>query len=189
MARFEPALESIKQMTYDKPTCGEQKLLDMLEGLDNSFEIFFQPHINIAHPDIVILRKNCGCLIIEVKDWNLSSYQRTGSDKLKGKNADYYVASPFEQVQNYKSALFNRFSPSMHIGLMKNEHVFGVVVAGVFFSNATDQQVTELFGEQAVIANGEKKYKRFHPFWTMQDSAGSIVERINSILTFSSSTP
>ena len=33
-----------------------------------------------------------------------------------------------------------------------------------------------------VIANGEKKYKRFHPFWTVQDSAGSIINNINTIL-------
>ncbi len=182
MARFEPSLEIIDRMAYDKPTQGERKLLGMLEGLDNSFEIFFQPHINIAHPDIVILRKKCGCLIIEVKDWNLSSYRRTYGGKLTVKNADCYLSSPFEQVQHYKSELYNRFSASMYIASKKNRNAYGVVVTSVYFSTATDKQVIDLFGCKTVVTKNEKKYDNYYPFWTSEDSTVSILERIKYIL-------
>ena len=49
------------------------KFLD--SHLDESFEVYFNPFMNGDRPDIVVMRKGQGVLIIEVKDYELDSYQ------------------------------------------------------------------------------------------------------------------
>lgn len=75
MAKFIPSLEEIKNNKMEKPTEGEWVLLQKLQDLSDNYTIYFQPYINIAHPDIVIVAKECGVMIIEVKDWNLGAYE------------------------------------------------------------------------------------------------------------------
>lgn len=69
MAVFYPSFNEIMNNCMEKPTEGELDLLKELQSLSDDFEIYFQAHINLAHPDIVILKKGCGALIIKVKDW------------------------------------------------------------------------------------------------------------------------
>jgi hypothetical protein len=65
-----------------KPTSGERHLLHFLSSvLDDTYEVFFQPYLNGDNPDIIIVRKIL-CMIVEVKDWDLSSYQLT--EKITG---------------------------------------------------------------------------------------------------------
>jgi hypothetical protein len=60
---------------FAKSTEGERHLLSALQRhLDDSYEIYFQPYLNGDNPDIVIVRRGCGVLVVEVKDWKLSSY-------------------------------------------------------------------------------------------------------------------
>ena len=74
MATLNPDIETINRL-HQKPTEGEQVLLKFLDkNLSSDFEIYFQPFINGDKPDIVVLKKNGGVIIIEVKDWNLSHY-------------------------------------------------------------------------------------------------------------------
>lgn len=108
MAIMYPNLETIKLMK-PKPTNGEFFLLQYLyEQLDDNYEIFFQSHINGFLPDIVILKKNYGALIIEVKDWNLSYYKIDNDhnwEVYSPINKQYYkVLSPVAQVLEYKTS-------------------------------------------------------------------------------------
>ncbi len=77
MVKFFPELADIAKMK-PPPTEGEQFLLNFLEkylgNLNGEFEVFFQAHWDGGFPDFVIMRKNHGILIIEVKDWDLNSY-------------------------------------------------------------------------------------------------------------------
>ena len=69
-----PDLNTINNLN-PKPTAGELYLIKFLfNNLDQNYEIFFQPYINTDRPDIVVIRKNSGVVIFEVKDWNLSNY-------------------------------------------------------------------------------------------------------------------
>ncbi|WP_218118032.1 nuclease-related domain-containing protein [Pelistega sp. MC2] len=57
------------------PTNGERALINFLEfTLNDEYEIYYQPYLNGKNPDIVLMRKGGGVLIIEVKDWNLCHY-------------------------------------------------------------------------------------------------------------------
>ena len=74
MAVFIPTIEQIKQFKV-KPEVGELALLSFLEkNLDDSYEVYFNPYMNGDRPDIIIMRRRYGVMIIEVKDWNLDNY-------------------------------------------------------------------------------------------------------------------
>ena len=75
MAIFIPSMEEIMANQMERPTKGELHLLNQLQVLSNNYTIYFQPHVNTLHPDIVIVKHNCGVMIIEVKDWNLGAYE------------------------------------------------------------------------------------------------------------------
>jgi len=50
--------------------------LDFLDkALNDTYEVYFQPFLNGDNPDIIIMRENSGVMIIEVKDWDLDSYE------------------------------------------------------------------------------------------------------------------
>ena len=74
MATFYPDIEKIKTLTV-QPEEGEMYLLNYLNNnLDNTFEVFFNPFLNGDRPDIIIMRKGHGIMIIEVKDWKFTIY-------------------------------------------------------------------------------------------------------------------
>ena len=73
MAVLSPSMDVIKRQKV-QPTEGEWALLYFLLALDDSYEIYFQSFLNGDNPDFVIMKKDFGVLIIEVKDWKLENY-------------------------------------------------------------------------------------------------------------------
>lgn len=115
MAVFYPSLDEILNNKREAPTPGEAELLKFLDKnlKDDSFEIYFQPYLNMLHPDIIIVKRRCGVFIIEVKDWNLNYYTTADSnsendDKYKyiTTNQNEYSKSPTKQVDDYRTELF-----------------------------------------------------------------------------------
>lgn len=124
------------------PTQGEQHLINFLmENLNDEYEIYYQPYLNGKNPDIIIMRKNGGILIIEVKDWNLSHYHIYKNEWRLTKN-NSYIYSPFDQVQQYKDKLFN-LNYKFIFETIKNRKVFSVIQTAVYFHNATDVQIID----------------------------------------------
>ena len=129
------------------PTAGEKFLLDFLEkylgNLNGAFEVFFQAHWDGGFPDFVIMRKNHGILIIEVKDWNLNSY--TFNDKeveeWTVKNNDQRIKSPIAQVKYYKDLFYNTYSRTLAEENLHDNKVYSLVQAAVFFYGSTKAQV------------------------------------------------
>ena len=81
MATFYPSIHDIEQMR-DKPTYGELKLIYFLRDYlkdQPDFEVFFQARFDIIHPDIVIMRRGYGIVIIEVKDYNALNHENATS--------------------------------------------------------------------------------------------------------------
>ena len=56
---------------------------------------------------MVILKKGFGVLIIEVKDYNLNSYELDERKNWKVKNSNTKIKSPVSQVLKYKENLFD----------------------------------------------------------------------------------
>lgn len=150
MAQFIPSIEKIKQFRV-QPTEGEWHLLHFLEStLDDSFEVYFNPFLNGDRPDVVIMRKGGGVMIIEVKDWNLDSY--TVDEKrhwhLKHPKNDAEartrISSPVQQAFRYKENLFELHIPGLLELKIKDIRNFNFVTCAVYFHNATERQVRSL---------------------------------------------
>ena len=107
MAIFHPSIEKINQFKV-QPTDGERTLLIFLSAvLDDSFEVFFNPYLNGDRPDVLIMRKGYGVMVIEVKDWNLDNFQLNEKRKWVYTPNNSVVKSPIDQVLKYKNNLFD----------------------------------------------------------------------------------
>lgn len=150
MAQFIPSLEVISKFRV-QPTEGECSLLRFLErSLDDTFEVYFNPFLNGDRPDVVIMRRGGGVLIIEVKDWDLAAYKLDEKKHwhLKypqnDKEAHAYIKSPIDQVLKYKENLYNLHVEKLLENNIKNPKLWGVVTCGVYFHIATQAQINEL---------------------------------------------
>jgi len=128
-----PDLKTIEKL-HQKPTEGELVLLTFLEKqLNADFEVYFQPFVNGDRPDIVILKKNGGAVIIEVKDWNLSHYCIDDNTDWHLKKNDCRLMSPLSQVKSYKDNLINLHLDGLLSKSLKNKSYQYVINTIVYF--------------------------------------------------------
>ena len=106
MAKLNPSLETIERQK-NKPTNGEIQLLKFLiNNLDNSYDVFFQPLLNGDCPDIIIMRKGYGVIIFEVKDWQLTNYYTNKKGNWFLKRDGTKIQTPLKQVLKYKEIVY-----------------------------------------------------------------------------------
>ncbi|WP_314350492.1 NERD domain-containing protein [Campylobacter showae] len=132
MAILIPERKIIEQQKV-LPTNGEMAILNFLEiTLNDEYEIYYQPYLNGKNPDIVLMRKGGGVLIIEVKDWNLAHYyiDSSGSWRLRENNA--YITSPFHQVEIYKNKLQDMNYRFLYEKFL-DKNIYGVIRTAVYF--------------------------------------------------------
>jgi len=158
MAILIPTLEKIKMFKV-QPEEGEWAILYFLEKtLDGSFEIYFNPYMNGDHPDIVVMRKGYGVLIIEVKDWDLDLYKLDDKKHwiLKGNNA--VLKSPIQQVLKYKENLYELHIDTFLEKKIKDFRNFNIVACAVYFHNANYEQINNMLVKPY---EQDKKYQKF----------------------------
>lgn len=145
MASLYPSLENIKRLK-NEPTDGEMFLIDyLLETLPSDIEIYFQPFLNGARPDIVLMQKNVGVTIIEVKDWNLEHYKLDTNNKWYLEQNNTRLKSPFQQVFDYKDDMFNLHINGLLQAKIKNKQFYGRINAFVYFHKATTNELSEFY--------------------------------------------
>lgn len=170
---------------HQKPTKGEYELLRFLyDNLDNSFELYFQPYLNGDRPDIILMKKNHGLIIFEVKDWDFSHYELDDRTNwivrtVKGK---FQIKSPFNQVFSYKKNLFEIHSKQLLAQQINNPNLFRKVACCVFFSNSLYSE----YVETCVSPFNNKNYNSYRKFLSYfgvitKDTLTS--EKLNSIIT------
>lgn len=149
MAIIYPSIEHIKQFRT-LPTEGEWYLLRFLQStLDDNYEVYFNPYLNGDRPDVVIMRKGGGVMIIEVKDWDLDLYQLDEKKHwhLKHPQNDgeryAYLKSPIDQVQEYKENLYNLHVETLLEQSILNSKLWGVVACAVYFHNASHSKIQD----------------------------------------------
>jgi len=158
MATFIPSLDKI-QMFKVQPEEGEWALLRFLEQtLDNNFEIYFNPYMNGDRPDIVIMRKGCGVMIIEVKDWNFELYELDERKNWILKENRAVLKSPIQQVLKYKDNLYELHIDTLLEKKIKDYRNFTVVACAVYFHNATSEKIQNLIVKPYAQ---DKKYQTF----------------------------
>lgn len=203
MAQLIPNWESISK--FNPPlTPGEKALaIHLEESLDNSWEIFIQPHMNGDKPDFILMSEGRGVIIIEVKDWDLIKCYKwvkinnTGKYimEVRDQNGKWQkISNPFQQVNTYKERLFNLYTPELAILLRKNKKAFSLIKCCLFFSEVSIKHLIDFFGTNRIkfvdiigkddlISNRLKnKIDEFHPkqsfFWDE-----SIGNRLRNILS------
>lgn len=158
MAIFIPSIEKIKKFKVS-PTDGELSLLTFIERtLDDSFEVYFNPYLNGDRPDILIMRKGYGVMVIEVKDWNLDNFTLDDRKKWIYAPNGSVVKSPIDQVLKYKHNLFDLHVPDLLQLKIKDFRNFKIVSCAVYFHCASqfvvDKKLVKPF-------EGDQKYKKF----------------------------
>ena len=159
MALFHPTINHILTMKVP-PTKGELILLRFLESsLDNSFEVYFNPYMNGDKPDVVIVRKRHGVLIIEVKDWNLDAYRLDERKHwILKDNSSTRVSSPIEQVLKYKENLYTLHLDELFEKRILDYRFMNVISCAVYFHNATQTKVEDLLVNPYLT---DSKYQKF----------------------------
>ena len=158
MAIFYPCIEKINQFKV-QPTDGERSLLNFLERtLDDSFEIYFNPFLNGDRPDILIMRKGYGVMVIEVKDWNLDNFQLNEKRKWVYTPNNSVVKSPIDQVLKYKNNLFDLHVADLLQVKIKDFRNFNIVSCAVYFHCASKSYLEGMLVEPY---KDDKKYQTF----------------------------
>ena len=152
MVKFFPDLDFIQNVMRPKPEPGEwwllNRLKEYLEPLPGDYEVYFQGNLNGNFPDVVIMRKDHGALIIEVKDWHLEHYRINFKDnKTWFLNTGDKVTSPIAQAKKYKDMFYEIYSSTLARFRWENaSKSFAAINTAVFFYNATAQSVKKFFG-------------------------------------------
>lgn len=145
MARIFPRIEVIKDLKR-KPTEGELFLLEELsEFFDDSVEIYFEPFFNGERPDIILMDKNRGVIIVEVKDWNLEHYYVDERNKWCIKKDNSPTRSPFAQVFSYKNNMFNLHINGLLENKFKDKQFYKVISCYVYFHKQTRNDLIQFY--------------------------------------------
>ena len=158
MAIFYPSLDKIKLFKV-QPTEGESTLLNFLDAtLDDSFEVFFNPYLNGDRPDVLIMRKDYGVMVIEVKDWNLDNFCLNEKRKWVYKPNDSVVKSPIDQVLKYKNNLFDLHVADLLRMKIKDFRHFNMVTCAIYFHCASQARLNNLL---VAPYKEDEKYQTF----------------------------
>lgn len=158
MATFYPSIEQIKKLKV-QPTAGERTVLNFLwQELDDSYEVYFNPYLNGDRPDILIMRKGNGVLIIEVKDWNLENFKLNDKKKWIYTPNDSVVKSPIDQVLKYKTNLFDMHVDQLLEKKIEDARHFHMVACAIYFHCASQNEVENL------LVNPYKDDRRYQDF-------------------------
>ena len=158
MAIFYPSLEKIKQFKV-QATEGESTLLNFLDAtLDDSFEVFFNPYLNGDRPDVLIIRKGHGVMIIEVKDWNLDNFCLNEKRKWVYKPNGSVVKSPLDQVLKYKNNLFDLHVADLLQMKIRDFRHFNMVSCAIYFHCASQAYLNDML---VAPYKDDKKYQTF----------------------------
>lgn len=159
MAQFYPTIENIKRLKV-QPEPGEWHLLYFLENnLDDTFEVYFNPFLNGDRPDVIVMRKDGGVLIIEVKDWLLKYYELDERRKWKVKGKPKaFLKSPIDQVLQYKENLYNLHIENLLEKKIRNFKYWSIVSCAVYFHNETTKSITDFL---ITPYKNDEKYQKF----------------------------
>ena len=159
-----PDITSIKKMNLME---GERVVLNFLwKHLASDYEVYYRPFINGDNPDIVIIRRKYGVVLIEICDWDLDKYtvREDGSWVEKsddGDCKDLLWVSPFEKLTNYKSNLVNLHCNKFFEQNIKGDRIWSTISRMVYFHNVTQENALQFCNQKGCILpeQGSAKYR------------------------------
>jgi hypothetical protein len=175
MATLIPSYEKVLTMKV-KPEEGELYLLKFLDNeLDSSFEVYFNPFMNGDRPDIVIMRKGYGVMVIEVKDYNLDLYELDDRKNFVIKsNKTKTYKSPISQVLKYKDNLYELHIDKLLEKKIKDIRNFNIVSSVVYFHNANPSRIKDFLIEPFQENYSYLKFLKYNIDFIGRDRDGSL---------------
>lgn len=147
MAQVIPTFEDIAKFRQPA-TPGEFHLLHWLEAqLDAGTQVFFQPCINGDRPDIVLMHRKHGVLIVEVKDWDLAHYCVDADNRwsLRHRAHPYALRSPASQAFHYKQTFFKLHVNGLLERAAKDKRFYGLIHVLVYLHGSDRNAVDSLY--------------------------------------------
>ncbi|MDT0677001.1 nuclease-related domain-containing DEAD/DEAH box helicase [Autumnicola musiva] len=165
MAKLFPSFDQIRKQKV-QPTEGENEFLNFLvNNLNDDYEVFFQPFLNGDQPDIILVNKIAGILIIEVKDWNLNNYYLNPKNNWVLKSNKTIIESPLYQVQKYKENLYELHSEAIFEKKIQNKNAWSVVNCMVYFHNASEAGINRFLHSGEYQDYRYKNFLNYMEFW------------------------
>jgi hypothetical protein len=129
-------------------TGGERRLAERLEAkLDDDYLLWYDvpmgPHN--THPDFCVLHPRRGILVLEVKDWKLSTILRADKQdwEIMGDSGPKTVISPLEQARQYAQTVVNALQRDKQLVQAEGPHAGKLAFPwsyGVVLTNITRKQ-------------------------------------------------
>ena len=163
MATLIPSISTCK---FDSP--GERRFARLLEAkLEDDYLCWFNVPIGPAriHPDFIVLHPRRGVLILEVKDWRLSTIQTINSHEatIFVNGSHMTVKNPMEQARGYAMAVADilKTDPQLvwtdgkFLGKLLFPWTFGVVLPNITRSEFEQTDLGEAIEQHHVICRDE----------------------------------
>ena len=166
MATLIPALGSCTA----RMTSGERRLAERLEQkLEDDYLLWHDVPVGPKqlHPDFIVLHPSRGLLILEVKDFRLSTIVQADKDQWtildSASGEPKHIQSPFAQARHYAHAVLDALRADKRLvhpdGRRQGELVFawsyGVVLPNITRKQFTDAQLGEAIAPHRVICSDE----------------------------------
>jgi hypothetical protein len=149
-------------------TSGERRVAERLEAkLDADYLLWYDVPIGPrhTHPDFVVLHPSRGILVLEVKDWKLSTIQQADKNEwvIAPDGVPKTVASPLEQARQYAHQIVNALerdpqlvqADGRHAGKLTFPWSYGVVLANISRKQFDDSELRQALEPQRVICQDE----------------------------------
>ncbi len=164
MATLIPALGAC----VSRMTTGERRLAERLEQkLDNDYLLWYDVPIGprYSHPDYVVMHPRRGILILEVKDWRLSTILRADKEvwEILDRSAPKNQPNPLVQARNYAHQVVDALKrdPQLvqpdgaHQGNLSFPWSYGVVLTNITRKQFDDAELRHAIEPNRVICADE----------------------------------
>ena len=157
MAQFIPSLDSVL-LSKDSPTEEEKNLLRHLSNFDNSLEVYYHPYLNEDKPDIILLRKGYGAVIVEISTLTTKDFVPTENGDLAiYASKDSFSKTPLDRAYKYKENLFDLHIERLLELKIQDVRYFNIVNCLIYFPNIS---VQDLMSDILPKLKSIRKYER-----------------------------
>ena len=157
MAQFLPSLDSVL-LSKDSPTEEEKNLLRHLSNFDNSLEVYYHPYLNEDKPDIILLRKGYGSVIVEISTLTTKDFVLTENGDLAiDVSKENHQKTPLDRAYKYKENLFDLHIERLLELKIQDVRYFNIVNCLIYFPNISAQ---DLMSDIQPKLKSIRKYER-----------------------------
>lgn len=157
MATLIPALGACTS----RMTGGERRMAERLEQkLDDDYLLWYDVPVGpkYSHPDFVVIHPRRGLLVLEIKDWRLTTIQRVDKEtwEIIPDGIPKNVINPLEQARQYAHQVVNSLERDPQLVQPDGKHQGKLAFPwsyGVVFSNITRKQFDAAELDQAIESN------------------------------------